>query len=324
MEVKVQCSCGTRYKFDVEPVSNQMPGPVSCPTCGADGTAASNAIIQQSVAQDSTPHSVDGQPASAPRPRVRLTVPSRSEAAPATDAPQPQATPLPRPAPIMSAAPTHTSVAKKPGILLGVAGAIVGGFLGMVGWYFLIKTTGFEIGYAAWGVGVLAGIGARILGHSGSNALGVSAGVCALVAIVGGQFLAAKSTVNEIFEEAAKGAYASQLAYAKNALQAIPTGSDSEIRAFLAKDAAEDGSVADPTRITDDEIQEFRQRKLPKLKDIASGKRGASDIEKELQKVKASLVGDLLILKESLSLFTMLWIFLGVCSAYKIASGRSA
>jgi hypothetical protein len=191
----------------------------------------------------------------------------------------------------------------------------------MIGWYFLIKATGYEIGYAAWGVGALTGIGARILGHSGSNVLGVTAGVCALVAIIGGQFLAAKSTVNEIFADVAKGAYESQLAYAKEAVQAIPTGSDAEIRTFLAREAAKEGGAADP--ITDAEIQEFRHKELPKLKELASGKRGASDIDKEMQKVRKSFVGDLLLLKESLSLFTLLWIFLGVGSAYKIASGGS-
>src|ERR1051326_3048947 len=50
MEVKVQCDCGTRYKFDVEPVGGRMPGPVQCPSCQADGTAAAEAIIQQTLA----------------------------------------------------------------------------------------------------------------------------------------------------------------------------------------------------------------------------------------------------------------------------------
>jgi hypothetical protein len=324
MEVKVQCSCGTRYKFDVEPINDQMPGPVSCPSCGADGTTASNAIIQQAVnAQVAPPSAVDVQLPPAQKPRVRLSLPARSEAAPAVTASQPEAAPPPSRTPIMSAVPARASVAKEPSVFLGVAGAIVGGFLGMAGWYFLIKATGFEIGYAAWGVGVLAGIGARILGHSGSNVLGVSAGVCALVAIVGGQFLAAKSTVNEIFEQAAKGAYESQLAYAKDAVQAIPTGSDAEIQAFLAKAAAKEGGAADPNQITDAQIQEFRQKQLPRLREFASGKRGVKDLDKEMQKVKESLVGDFLILKESLSLFTLLWLFLGVGSAYKIASGGS-
>lgn len=49
MEIKVQCDCGVKYKFDIEPVFNQMPTRVQCPSCGADGTAAANAYLQQSA-----------------------------------------------------------------------------------------------------------------------------------------------------------------------------------------------------------------------------------------------------------------------------------
>jgi len=42
VEVKVLCSCGTKYKFDVEPVQNRMPSGVQCPACGADGTTTAN------------------------------------------------------------------------------------------------------------------------------------------------------------------------------------------------------------------------------------------------------------------------------------------
>ena len=38
MEIKVQCGCGTRFAFDVEPVNGRMPVRVNCPGCGADGT----------------------------------------------------------------------------------------------------------------------------------------------------------------------------------------------------------------------------------------------------------------------------------------------
>ena len=52
MEIKVTCACGSRYKFDVEPINNRMPTAVQCPTCGADGTASANAVIaSQSVGQ---------------------------------------------------------------------------------------------------------------------------------------------------------------------------------------------------------------------------------------------------------------------------------
>jgi uncharacterized protein YxjI len=48
MEVKIQCGCGTRYKFDWEPASGLLPAAVQCPRCGGDGTTAASQIIQQS------------------------------------------------------------------------------------------------------------------------------------------------------------------------------------------------------------------------------------------------------------------------------------
>src|SRR5690349_8328220 len=50
MEVKVNCSCGTRYAFEVEPVHGRMPAPVNCPSCGADGTAQANENIRLALA----------------------------------------------------------------------------------------------------------------------------------------------------------------------------------------------------------------------------------------------------------------------------------
>lgn len=49
MPIKVLCGCGQKYAFDVEPVNGRMPMPVACPVCGADGTAAANEIIAQSL-----------------------------------------------------------------------------------------------------------------------------------------------------------------------------------------------------------------------------------------------------------------------------------
>jgi len=43
--IKIQCGCGQRYAFDVEPIAGRMPGAVSCPVCGADGTSAANAVL---------------------------------------------------------------------------------------------------------------------------------------------------------------------------------------------------------------------------------------------------------------------------------------
>src|SRR6266404_929293 len=69
MEIKIQCGCGTKYKFDVEPVNGRMPTRVQCPSCSADGTTDANQILAQKL-----PY--------APRPPVVLLEPSTVSVAP--------------------------------------------------------------------------------------------------------------------------------------------------------------------------------------------------------------------------------------------------
>jgi hypothetical protein len=55
----------------------------------------------------------------------------------------------------------------------------------------LLAFTGFELGLAAWGVGVLTGFATRLLGRVGTVGLGMVAAVCALIAVAAGRGLAA-------------------------------------------------------------------------------------------------------------------------------------
>lgn len=55
MPIKINCSCGQNYTFEVEPVAGRMPSTVACPICGADGTAAANDIIAQNLSATPAP-----------------------------------------------------------------------------------------------------------------------------------------------------------------------------------------------------------------------------------------------------------------------------
>lgn len=86
--VKVQCACGQKFAFDVEPVNGRMPQPVKCPVCGADGTAAANEIIARTLPPPRPPaglgiHPPPGisAPATAHMPPPLPTAPSRTAAA---------------------------------------------------------------------------------------------------------------------------------------------------------------------------------------------------------------------------------------------------
>jgi hypothetical protein len=50
MQIKIPCSCGARYSFEIEPVNGVMPYAVNCPQCGVDGTPAANQMIANSLA----------------------------------------------------------------------------------------------------------------------------------------------------------------------------------------------------------------------------------------------------------------------------------
>lgn len=54
--VKIQCGCGQRYAFDIEPLCGRMPSSVTCPVCGADGTGAANEVIAFNLATELSAH----------------------------------------------------------------------------------------------------------------------------------------------------------------------------------------------------------------------------------------------------------------------------
>jgi hypothetical protein len=72
--IKVLCGCGQKYSFEVEPINGRMPSTIACPVCGADGTAAANQIIAQTLASQPPPSLAPPpamlRPAAAPPPAV--------------------------------------------------------------------------------------------------------------------------------------------------------------------------------------------------------------------------------------------------------------
>lgn len=66
MEIKIECGCGTKYKFDVEPVNGRMPVGVVCPNCGCSGISEANYQIAQQ--QGKAPPAFSPPPAPTPPP----------------------------------------------------------------------------------------------------------------------------------------------------------------------------------------------------------------------------------------------------------------
>jgi hypothetical protein len=132
------------------------------------------------------------------------------------------------------------------------------------------------MGLMAIGVGFLAGFGARILGKEGSMELGVIAGTLVVVGVLGAQYFVAWKLWNEytVFDDKEIATmYTEHVQEAKKVVQAIPNGTDQEIRIYLAREeVVGTGEAPNPTAVTPEEIKMFREEQLPEYQNLASGK----------------------------------------------------
>jgi hypothetical protein len=197
----------------------------------------------------------------------------------------------------------------------GVAGAIVGGVLGMFLWYFLIKVTGYEIGWVAWGVGVIVGFAARLPSKQGSQALGLICGGCALIAILGGQYFALLAIMDKEITKMAAKDYREEMQVAQTAVNAK---SPDEIRQFLASQ-----NEKSPDQVSAADVKEFTETELPDYRAFVNGKPSREEYIANMKKVMATLIPKSVLFKESFGMLTLLWIFLGVGTAWKIGSGQN-
>ena len=198
MELKVVCNCGQKYIFEVEPESGRMPVKVACPSCGADGTASADEALSGLFPNPQPPipvaAAVPAQPAPvtppAPPPlgapaglrinRVPAAEPSPQLAI--ADAPR-AAAPLRPVASPAGVANANTGAGYSLG--LGVLGAFLGAAVGAGLMYGFFALTDFRFPLMGTCIGLLTGLGARLLARGTDMTLGAIAGAIALLATGG-------------------------------------------------------------------------------------------------------------------------------------------
>jgi hypothetical protein len=318
MEIKVQCDCGQRYKFDAEPVGGQMPFAVNCPVCGADGTEKANAVLASVSAAASPPV--------APPAGLRMRQPSIGAAASPPAPPAPEITPA-----HYAARPVDVPRAERdPNLVLGILGALIGGVVGTVIWVFLYKLTGWSLEFLAIGVGVLSGWCGRFLGRSPGTSMGLAAAACALVAIIGAHYMRVEADMIADSEEMQawyEEWYAEDLEEAKEVVAAVPNGTDQEIRMYLAQRERSYGAKVRPSEITQEDIQFFRDGELAEAHDLVAGKRTRDDYVNEYLELdeewRESMIGRIVFWVLALGLFNIGSTVLGVGAAYKVGAAEA-
>lgn len=168
--IKIQCGCGQKYAFDAEPVNGRLASSVACPVCGTDGTIQANQMIARILGAQAPP----------PVPATRLRTVAAT-AVGSTDV-------VPRPAaPVVKQTASSDSADFSLG--RGVLGAFIGAVIGIGAMYAFFEFAGFRFPLLGVGIGILTGIGARMLGRGTDSSLGYISGAIALISVVGTLFL---------------------------------------------------------------------------------------------------------------------------------------
>lgn len=199
---------------------------------------------------------------------------------------------------------------------MAIGGALAAGLVGAAVWAGIAIATDYEIGWIAWGIG--AAVGAAFFKLGGRGGVGpVLCAVIALASIAGGKYAAFRIGVNNEVE-----------LFIESPLTRIQFESAREFggRYAAAKTDAEREELArewtvaedeDPASVTDSRLDQFRQNELPEIQAIHEGRRTYEQFTAEFRELLLADVS----FADALSGFDLLWIFLGVGTAFRLAAG---
>ena len=252
--------------------------------------------------------------------------PSVSPAAPSSQ--QPENSPT---APPAAAAPADDSivstsrVASEAGefglMALGVAAGAA--LLGALVWKFIAVTFAYEFGLIAWGIGGAVGAAAAAAGSRGMQA-GIVCALLAFGAIVLGKYWAYSAFVDEFqdvitdvseYDEEMYAYYEEELEDAR--LFVRGSGSDIFVRRFMVERGY--AYTDNPADISDAEVTEFRDYIEPDLREMAQNPPSFD----EWQAGYAESLDDFspwAMMREDFGVLDILFIFLGVGTAFRVAS----
>ncbi len=199
--------------------------------------------------------------------------------------------------------------------------ALFGGTIGAAAWAAISRLTGLEIGYAAWGIGLLVGYAAKYFGGKGKTTA-VSCALVSLASILGGKGLSTADAIRQAFHAELPQAYENHV---REAQAYHSDASDAEIAKFMIENNYSEHAEA--TAIQPDDIKAFRTNVGTSLEDFAKKMPALSEWANspEVQEMKAyylSLKNVTSSVKQSLNAIDLIFGGLGVVTAYQVVANQ--
>lgn len=197
---------------------------------------------------------------------------------------------------------------------------------GAILWEFVALTLEYEFGFVAWIIGGAVGYSAAMSGVR-RQAGGMICGVLVFLAIIGGKYMAMAAFQENISAEITDGVqnrglelqeiYAEELYDAKQFYLTV-TDEDS-LRDFMVNYGYSE--FDNKASVTNEEIDIFNRYQKPLLEKMAYVKPGFEEWKNEYLSSRIDDISTLDLVMQSLELIDLLFIFLGVGTAYKLGSG---
>ncbi len=208
--------------------------------------------------------------------------------------------------------------------LLPAVAAVLGAML----WKFVAVNFNYELGLIAWLIGGVIGFAAIMVGARGPQTAMVCA-LLAILAIVGGKYMAtvsfiseasaAISTNGEINGMDFKSIYKETLAEAVQFSTTVTD--DASLRDFIVQRGYSDSK--DAALVTDEEIALFKQYEQPRLEKMMDSPQSYEEWKNDNLANKIENLSPFDIILDGLGLLDVLFLFLGVGTAYRMGMGNN-
>ncbi len=204
---------------------------------------------------------------------------------------------------------------------------LVVAIFGALLWKFIAVTFEYEFGMIAWLIGGAVGFSAAMIGAKG-QASAISCGALVLLAIIAGKYMAIASFQTELVEAMAETIqydgtelqefYEEEMNDAKQFSDAV--FDNESLRNFMVEHGYSE--YDEQESVTDEEIENFKKYDKARLEQMAYSPPGFDDWKQNnlTSRIEDISAFDLVI--ESLGLIDLLFIFLGVGTAFKLGYGE--
>ncbi len=230
---------------------------------------------------------------------------------------------------VSSTVPAATTITVQEGDSLkisGIAAAAVAAVVGALIWKFITVFFNYELGFIAWGIGLAVGVGAAMFGSKGMST-GIICGVFALLAILGGKYMAMQTFQETWANDIAtsiEGQEAEFKVYYQQDLKAAEAfsegvGSKEDLIKFMTEHGYSE--YYEVENITDEEITDFNEYVVPHLKKIAEEQPSFDEWVKGSFGDALDDVSAMELVKSDIGIMGIIFLFLGVGTAFKIGKG---